>query len=268
MSALKKYWIAFYHKHPYLSNLVVAAAAFLVFIVLVSLSLSLFTRHGQSHAVPNFVNMSLDEALEAADDHNLRLVIADSVYVNSRPAGSVFRQTPTAGAAVKNGRRIFIVINSLQPRMVDMPNVIGYSLRQAKTVLVAAGLHVGRLNYVSDMATNNVLGQRYKGATITAGKAIPAESEIDLTIGKSDWSEATLVPLLAGYTLVEAKDALAESSLNAGNVQYDQSVKTYTDSLTARIFKQFPTTGENITLPLGAQVNLWLTVDETKWNNF
>ncbi len=261
---LKNLWLVFYRKHPYLSNLFVAIVCFALFLGLVSLSLSLFTRHGQSRPVPDFTGQSLSEAYAMADEHKLELIITDSVFVNTRTHGTVFRQIPQPGTHVKKGRRIFVVVNSMQPRMIPMPNVVGYSLRQAKAVLTAAGLHVGKLNYVNDMATNNVLGQKYRGRTVAPETLIPAESDIDLEIGKSDWNEGTLAPLLIGHTLVQAKDRLAESSLNTGTVRYDQTVKNYSDSLLAKVYKQSPEVSETEVLRLGAPVNLWLTIDETK----
>lgn len=244
----------------------VAIVCFALLLGLVSLSLSLFTRHGQSSPVPDFTGLGLAEAYTMADEHQLELIVADSVFVNTRYHGTVFRQLPQPGTQVKKGRRIFIVINSVQPRMVPVPNVVGYSLRQAKTVLTASGLHVGRLNYVNDMATNNVLGQKYEGQAIAPETLVPVESDIDLEIGKSNWSEETLVPLLIGHTLAQAKDMLAESSLNTGAVQYDQTVKNYSDSLSAKVYRQLPEVSETDVLRLGASVNLWLTIDETKLN--
>ena len=241
-----------------------AAVCFLLFLGIVSLSLSAFTRHGQSRPVPDFTGLSLAEANAVAGEHELELIITDSVFVNTRYHGTVFRQIPQPGANVKKGRRIFVVINSMQPRMVAVPNVVGYSLRQAKTVLTASALHVGRLNYVNDMATNNVLGQKYRGRSIAPETLVPADSDIDLEIGKSNWNEGTLAPLLIGHTLVQAKDMLAESSLNTGLVRFDQTVKNYSDSLLAKVYRQSPEVSETEVLQLGASVNLWLTIDETK----
>ncbi len=263
MAALKKRWQSFYRKHPYLSNLTVAVVAFAFLLILVAFFLSWFTRHGQSQVVPDFTGLTFEEAEQLAGQQNLRLVISDSVFVNSRPRGTVFRQLPAINATVKKDRRIFLTVNALQQRMVEMPDVVGYSLRQAKTVLLSAGLHVGHLNYVNDLATNNVLGQRHKGAVIRPGAQLPAESEIDLEVGKSALAENTAVPLLIGYTAVEARDVLAESSLNIGTLRYDETVGNYLDSLLARVYKQSPGSSNN-SLPLGYRVDVWLTVDGAK----
>jgi beta-lactam-binding protein with PASTA domain len=254
----------FCNKHPYLSNILIAVLSILVLVVLTSIFLRVFTRHGQANTVPDFTGLNIAEAKQLADKHKLVLEITDSVNIATRPLGTVFRQIPPAEAKVKQGRRILLVINATQPRMIEMPNVVGYSLRQAKTVLVASGLHVGRLDYVEDMATNNVLGQRCGGRPVPPGTSLPADSQIELVVGKNYTSESTFVPLLTGYTAMEAKDRLAESSLNAGALRYDHTVRTYIDSLSARVYRQSPDISTSATLPLGYRVELWLTVDESK----
>jgi len=261
---MMKRWKIFYNRHPYLSNILIATLSVALLVVSTNIFLTLFTRHGQAYAVPDFVGLNIADARQVADKHKLVLEVIDSVNIATRPLGTVFRQIPPAEAKVKQGRRILLVINATQPRMVEMPNVVGYSLRQAKTVLVASGLHVGRLDYVGDMATNNVLDQRYGGRKIVSGTSIPFDSQIELVVGKNSNAEGTLVPLLIGYTVVEAKDRLAESSLNAGALRYDHTVRNYIDSLSAKVYRQSPVVSTSATLPLGYKVDLWLTVDESK----
>lgn len=261
---MMKRWKTFYNDHPYLSNLLIALLSIVLLIVLINFFLSVFTRHGQAYTVPDFTGLNITEAKQLADKHHLVLDVVDSVNISTRPLGAVFRQSPSANAKVKQGRRILVVINSTQPRIVAMPDVVGYSLRQAKTVLVASGLHVGRLEYVADMATNNVLEQHYGGSIIVPGTSLPADSHIELIVGKNSDAEGTFVPLLIGYTMMEAKDRLAEASLNAGVLRYDQTVKNYIDSLSAKVYKQTPNISTSTAYPLGYRVDLWLTIDELK----
>jgi beta-lactam-binding protein with PASTA domain len=260
----KRPWVAFAAKYPWTTNIAVAVVACLILFWIVSIGLNIFTRHGQVLEVPDFTNRSLQEAQELAEDHHMELVITDSVFVSYRPRGVVFRQNPKSGALVKKNRHIFITINSMTPRKVETPNVVGYSLRQAKTVLASKNLRVGRLGYTPDIATNNVLQQKYRGAVITPGIEIPVDSYIDLELGISSYSERTIIPQLTGYTFVEAKDALVEASLNNGVAHYDNTVTSYADSLFAKVYKQRPASSDANIWTLGLKVDLWLTLDESK----
>jgi len=261
---MMKWWKTFYNNRPYLSNLLIAVLSIALLIVLINFLLSVFTRHGQAYTVPDFTGLTITEGKQLADKHHVVLDVVDSVNISTCPLGAVIRQNPPANAKVKQGRRILVVINATQPRMVAMPDVVGYSLRQAKTVLVAAGLHVGRLEYVDDMATNHVLEQRYGGRTIVTGTSLPADSQIELVVGQNEDAEGTFVPLVTGYTAMEAKDRLAEASLNTGILRYDQTVKNYIDSLSAKVYRQSPNISTSTTYPLGYRVDLWLTIDELK----
>ena len=65
-----------------------------------------------------------------------------------------------------------------------------------------------------------------------------------------------------------ACEALIDNSLNRGTIIYDDSVKTYADSLQAVVYSQSPVySGDNNAFLLGTPVSLWLTVDQSKLKN-
>ena len=153
-------------------NLLGAAVAILGLAVVSGLLLNLGTHHGKEIEVPDFTNMSVAEASAEASAVGIRIDVTDSVYVRKMGRGLVFSQLPTAGSKVKQGRRIQLTINSIKPKQVKMPDLVGFSMRQAKAELQAKGLLLGRLRYTEDIATNNVLKQLYKGREIKAGRNI------------------------------------------------------------------------------------------------
>ena len=138
------------------------------------------TRHNHEITVPDLTNMSLDEAAKVVSANRMKLEVIDSVYVRRMGKGLIYRQNPKAGSKVKEGRRILLTINAVNAKKVMMPNLIGYSMRQAKAEILSKGLQIGRLEYVSDIATNNVLKQLHDGAEIAPGTMIESESRIDL----------------------------------------------------------------------------------------
>ena len=247
---------------PLLRNFIWGIVFVVAMILLIQLLLALFTRHNKELTVPDFTALDVETVERVADNLHLRIEVADSVYVKHLPLGVVFSQNPPAGSHVKKNRRIFITINSTVPRMVSVPSVIGYSLRQAQAELSASGLTVGKLTYVSDIATNNVLRQQYKGKDIAAGKKVETESKIDLVLGLNYEDNETDVPNVKGFTYSVAASNLIENSLNVGRVRYDDSVKDYADSLHAVVYSQSP--GAATSSPLGRNVDIWLTVNPEK----
>lgn len=256
----KKLW-----KNDYLRNILFIVCAVVLLITLIMTFLNLYTRHGSSQPVPDFVGVSLDEAYELAEEHNLRIEISDSVFHQVLPPGSVIDQNPRPEVNVKKDRKIFLVINYLNPKKVDSPNVVGYSLRQGKAVLETRGLAVGKLTYEPDIATNNILEQRYNGRTLPANAPLVVGSEVDLVLGlNSEDDEKTSIPSLIGLTGVNARSRLAEYSLNMGKRHYDSSVRSLSDSISALVYKQSPGATRARGSSLGTRVDIYLTTDESK----
>jgi beta-lactam-binding protein with PASTA domain len=173
-------------------------------------------------------------------------------------------QNPAPGARVKEGRRISLTINALSSKKVTMPNLMDLSMRQAIAELQSRGLVLGKLIYVEDMATNNVLKQLHRNKQIEPGETIDSDSVIDLVLGLNPDTEAsTYVPAVVGKRYLSAVDAIHKQSLNIKSLRFDETVKDYDDSLNAMVYRQIPEPSEE-TAELGSEVSLYLTVDTEK----
>ena len=245
-------------------NLVLAVAFFAVLIIAAQISLRAITRHGKEITVPDFTNLTLPDARIVAKRYDIRVEVTDSVYVPRMEKGAVFSQNPAAGSLVKKNRNIKLTINANQPKMVKMPNLVGYSLRQAKTEILSSGLTVGKLAYREDMATNNVLDQFIRGRYVAPGTEVESDSPVDLLLGLAPGEEETFIPYLVGFTLPVAKDNIFENSLNLGNVSYDETVATYQDTLSAVVYQQTPAYHAGAPTRRGTSIHLKLTVSQAK----
>lgn len=229
--------------------------------IIISLSLKLITRHNQELAVPDLTGMNLEEAAAAVEKYNLRLEVTDSVYIRGLERGAISRQNPEPGSKVKKNRRILLVINSVVPRQSTMPSLIGFSLRQARTELVSNGLRIGRLIYVNDMATNNVLAQQLNGQDIEPGTRIDSGTGIDLVLGLNPADSTTFVPNVIGYRYMMATELIHDNSLNIWRSEFDSTVTTYADSLEAYVYGQYPPASDSVSVRRGQSVTLYLSKD-------
>ena len=243
------------------TNLALGAVFVLVVGILAAWGLGLITRHGQVVKTPDFSSLTVQQARQLASRSHVSVKVVDSVFVRRLAGGVVYRQQPKAGATVKKGRSIFLTINSVVPRKVVMPNLFGYSVTEARSELRNRGLNLGRLTYVKDIATNNVLGQGSEGLEVKAGDMVVSGSVIDLTVGVGSQDSQTTIPKITGMKYVNAIDALQERFLNVGKVTFDADIKTYADSMNAVVYKQESAGAER---NLGANVNFFLTLDQTK----
>ena len=248
----KKYWV--------LKNLAGAVAFFVGLALVVNVLLGIFTHHGKVLEVPDMVGLSVREADRVADSVGVRIDVVDSIYVRGMAKGSVYKQNPAAGASVKRGRRILLTINATVPKKVTMPNLVGYSMRQAKAELSTRGLNLGKLIYVSDIATNNVLKQQLRGRDIAAGSSVESGSDIDLVVGLNNSDNRTYIPNVLGMKYVRAVDVVHENSLNISRFMFDESVRNYNDTINSVVYRQSPGASQAPSL-MGSAVTLYLTVN-------
>ena len=245
-------------------NLLIALAVAVALLVGAMIFLNVATMHNREFSVPDLANMSVEEAQQVAEAAGMRIDVTDSAFVKRMKRGAVYRQNPAPGSKVKKGRRIALTINAVNARQVTMPDLIGYSTRQAKAELLSRGLVLGKLIYVQDMATNNVLRQLHDNMEIEPGAMVDSEAVIDLVVGLNSRDNVTFVPYLAGLRNLSAVDAVHDHSLNLGKMRFDETVQNYEDSLNAVVYSQIPEASDSISVNMGSAVDLYLTLDQSR----
>jgi eukaryotic-like serine/threonine-protein kinase len=254
--------IAFFQNREVQKQILYFFGGLIAFIFLIFLSLRVYTRHGQALSVPDFRGKKLEEASSIADQKRLQLVVSDSSFVQGQEPGVVIGQNPSFDTKVKENRKIFITINAINPEKVDMPDVVGVSLREAEARLMRYGLRIGFKRYVPDPGKDYVLRQIYKNREISKGAKVIKGSYIDLVLGGGYGNSEGSVPNLKGLTLDEAKEELARNYLNFGATIYDNSIESYQDTLNAIIWKQKPEYGTS--LSMGSSIDVWFSVSKPK----
>ena len=248
----------------FLKNLGLAILIAVCAIIMLLLWLNIYTRHGQSRSVPNFLGLTMEETSALAKKSRMKYLVIDSVYTSLVPRGCVAEQNPRPGFKVKKWRNIVLTINAFRPEMVAVPDLVDLPLRQAIALIEDAGLEMGALRYKSDLSINIVLNQLHNGKDAVPGDSIQKGSVIDLVLGKGLSNQRTAVPDLMGMNLEPAKNRIFGASLNLGTYIYDNSIHNSEDSVNAFVYKQNPEYEEDATLQLGSSIYLWLTVDSMK----
>jgi beta-lactam-binding protein with PASTA domain len=208
-------------------------------------ALSSHTRHGQSLEVPDLTGLSLNEAEQILNRHNLRFVVADSQFFEQKPRMSVLEQDPEAKAKVKEGRIIYLTINTSSPPKVRMPDLSNKSYRAAVSLIESAGLRVGDTVYRPDFAKDHVLDWRYNGSRIEVEEVLEKGSLIDLVLGDGNegiGGGGVVVPELTGLTYREARKEMEGKALFLAEPKYDN----IRDSSTAEVYRQEPEAGRKV----------------------
>ncbi len=142
------------------------------------------TNHGQQIEVPDLAKMTITQAEEALDDLDLKLEVMDTTNYNPNfPYKTVIEQIPKAGKFVKEDRKIYLSINRSGYPMIEVPPVVGKTMRQAEPTLRAVGFEIGKINYRRYIAKDEVLEISFEGKKIEPGDKIQKTSVIDLVLG-------------------------------------------------------------------------------------
>ncbi len=250
------------HRPLWVNILVGIILALLLFFILL-FSLKWLTNHGQSATVPSVTGKSFDEALAVLKDAGFDVDIQDSIYVDTLPPNSVIRQIPDADAIVKSNRTVYLVVNRAVPPLVEMPNLLGYSYRNAEMSLNNFGLKIGDTIFKPDFAKNAVLEQLYEGRVITPGTKIRKGSVIALVLGDGVGNREFVVPIITGMRFCDAKAMLEEYGIVIGSIVPDPNVE---DTCSGYIYRQNPEKYDDekriLKIRPGQTMDVWLSVDK------
>ncbi len=166
----------------------VVVAAGVIFGVLKALDV--YTRHGEAVVVPDVKGLSLPEAQKMFADRGLNCMVADSNYVKNLPAGCVLDYNPTAGQRVKEGRMVYLTINTLNVPLQVVPDVAdNSSVRQAEARLLAAGFRLTNNDSIPG-EKDWVYAVKYRGDSLAIGAKVPMGAILTLVIGNGEEAPA------------------------------------------------------------------------------
>jgi len=150
------------------------------------------TNHDQRIAVPDLSKMSLGLVQQELENADLNYVVIDSSNYNpDYPTYSVIEQNPAAGKFVKEGRKIYLVLNPSGYRKIEIPQLVGRTQRQVEPTLLALGFKIGKIDYRDHISSDEVLELRHDGKTLKVGDALRKTSVIDLVVGNGKGSYRT-----------------------------------------------------------------------------
>lgn len=256
----------FITRQHFLVNLIIALGLLFGLVFIFLSMLNVITRHNDYEKVPLVTNMSLPEAISTLQGKGFKVEVQDSVWKPDISPLMVLNQSPAAEQMVKANRIIFLTVNKSQPPIIEMPNLVGFSFRNAQLYMDQLGLQLGDTTRKPDIARDAVLEQLYNGRAIRPGSRIFEGSVISFVLGSGLGDEENQVPDLFGLTYAEAKATLQTLGLNIGALLPDPNVK---DTANAFVYRQnpnpvtkLPDGGQQVNkMRTGQSLDIWLSVD-------
>jgi len=224
-------------KKPLWMNVLIGFGVAICLFIIFFFSLGWITGNGETEKVPAVIGLDVAAAEKNLTALGFDVELQDSIYVDTLARNAVLRQTPEADEIVKKGRTVYLTINRVIAPQVDMPNLVGFSIKSAETYLKVLGLRLGSIQMVPDQNKNVVIDQLVNGQPIAPGSKIPSGTLIHFLVGDGGASGGMFMPDLVGLTYEQAKAQLNSLGLNLGVVAVNGSIG---DSASAFVFDQNP----------------------------
>ena len=165
------------------TSLRIILTALFFFLILV-LFLRLNTRHGDFIVVPDLIGKNIQEFESQLNELDLQFIISDSGNYNPEfKINSVLDQLPKANSKVKQGRKIYLTLNASDFEMVEIPKITRITVRQARKTIESLGFVFGEIEYVDDIARDEVISISHDGNELNEGDFLKRTSVIDFKLG-------------------------------------------------------------------------------------
>lgn len=224
------------------------ALVVVVFGLAAYVSFSLFVRSGATRT-PDLMELPVEEARQVLRDQGLELRVDEDGRFHDRiSAEHVVQQNPRAGELVKRGSRV-VVVPSLGPQRIPVPELHGQGLQSAQVLLAAAGLALGRTVEVfsADEDPGMVVAQEPP-----AGETVAPGSAVDLLLAREGSAEAFVMPDLVYREYDPVRLFFESQGFRLGSVKYER----YEGIRPGVILRQYPPAGH----PLGRDDTIALVV--------
>ena len=195
----------------------------------------------------NVEGMTVEAAEAALNSANIPYVI-EHENSDTIDADIVISQSFKKGEMIPADTKVKIVVSSGKEE-VAVPNVVGYEVTQAETLLADAELGVTHAYEYSDEVEKDHIIRQEPGATQMVAKG----TKIKIVVSNGPESKDAVVPDLRGKTQAEADAALQNVKLKLGNV-----TEAYSDTYPeGQVIAQ--STSEGTKLPEGSAVDITIS---------
>jgi eukaryotic-like serine/threonine-protein kinase len=211
--------------------IILVVAIIILFFMFNSVIMPWYVKHASLVKVPNVIGLQFNEARLVLEKSGLDVKQGDVRFDEAKPIGLVMDQNPPVDQMVKNGRRIYLTVCGGE-QLVEVPKLIGRTLRDAKFTLEQRNLQVGDIvkKFTNEFSEDVVVSQ-----VVQPGSKVKKSTRIDLIISNGKQIGDIIIPDVVGKKLDEAKKMLEEKKLKVGKITYQAS-----DMPSGQIIDQYP----------------------------
>ena len=130
--------------------------------------------------VPDLSGLTVDQARQRLKDVGLVVGKVTQQSVDNKPDGVIIAQSPSGDSKVSKGTTIDLVVNKAKAKKIQMPNVIGMTLKDARDTL--SNTHLGVNQVAGSVEEKSIVTEQ----SIKAGDEIDEGTAVNLTTEYKD----------------------------------------------------------------------------------
>ena len=171
--------------------LFLALLILVLYVIFDQIIMNVYTRHGQEILVPDLSGLFYEDARDKLSQLGLKVIEESKRFDvnNVFPIGVVMTQNPKPETKVKKGRRVYVIVSKGEP-IIEMPDLLKRSERNATFILQNKGLQLGKLNY--DFSAYFPAGV-VSDQSVSPGTEIKPATFIDLTISLGNYPDKFII---------------------------------------------------------------------------
>ncbi len=187
---------------------------------------------------PDIAGKKLETARQQLQKTGLGIEVYYRSYSSEIPEDHIISQSPKPGEVIKKSRVVEVVV-SKGAQLSEVPELEGFTLREAKVKLDKNNLQLGEVTeeYNNEIEEGQIIKQEPE-----AGTEVKASKTINLLISKGEEPQEVEVPELLGLRREEAIDKLRQKNLIVGQVTEKKSLN-YREG---KVLAQKPTAGSKL----------------------
>jgi serine/threonine-protein kinase len=184
------------------------------------------TESGSRATVPDVRNMSYDNAEVELRNAGLRATRSYNVrYLPDVRPDLVIDQSPEAGAVVKPGRSIYLVLNRQDKPIYPMPDLVGRTETEARQELERLGMIVSQVQNQSVSAREQ--DGRVLSQSVQPEVSLRLGSAVTFIVGRFEQEPVGMrrvtVPDIIGMSTDQARSVIVRNGLSVGKISYEHS---------------------------------------------
>lgn len=194
--------------------------------------------------VPRLQGQPIGEVKKMLSERGLLLVLEEAIASPDVPANHVIEQRPLGGSSVRRGSEVHVVL-SKGALPVEVPDVSGVDVEQARARLAAVGLTIGT---VTVQASDSPRGEIIATQPLAGQQAAPRTA---VNVVVAEGPKLVEVPRVVRRGVGAARRAIEGAGLVPGKIVWTYNL----DFEPGVVVRQQPNGGEMA--PSGSEVRLW-----------